>query len=70
MFINQDNLEESIYVFNDIDKSWLAGIEYVIHEYGNEEWFNAALHKVITDIYTKTKNEICTIPFTIIKKKT
>ena len=64
-----DSYMEVVYVFTDIDLSCVAAIEYVIYKYGTEEWFNAALNKVVMDIYAKTRKEICHIPFLIIKKK-
>ena len=57
------------YYFYDIDTSCIAAIEYVIYKYGNHIWFNAALKKVITDIYSKQRKDICSIPFTIIRRK-
>ena len=52
--------------FHDVDTSCLAAIEYVIRIYGREKWFNAALFKVITDLYSIPRKEICQIPFVII----
>ena len=62
-----DNQEEITYVFNNIDMSCLAAIEYVSYKYGNEEWFNAALTKVVTDTYSNSKSNVCNLPF-IFKK--
>ena len=59
----------STYIFYDVDKACVAAIEYVIFEYGEKFWFNAALNKVVTDTVVKSHDEICTIPFTIIKKE-
>lgn len=64
-----DSYTKTIYVFTDVDLSCVAAIEYVIYKYGTEEWFNAALNKVVMDIYTKTRKEICHIPFIITKKE-
>ena len=64
-----NNIKTTNYIFNDIDTSCIAAIEYVIYKYENEEWFNAALNKVVTDVYTKTGKNICHIPFIITKKE-
>ena len=64
-----DSYTKVIYVFTDVDLSCVAAIEYVICKYGTEEWFNAALNKVVMDIYAKTKQEICHMPFLITKKQ-
>ena len=66
----KSNSKEIIYVFNNVDVACVAAIEYVIREYGDQQWFNAALNKVITDIYSKNKKEdICHTPFIIIKRE-
>ena len=62
------NKQKEIYIFNDVDISCVAAIEYVIYKYGNENWFNAALNKVVTDIYSKNIKDICHTPFIIIKQ--
>lgn len=62
-------MNESIFIFHDIDKASIAAIEYVIFKHGDKIWFNAALNKVVTDILVKSHKEICTLPFTIIKKE-
>ena len=59
----------STYIFYDVDKACVAAIEYVIFKYGGKIWFNAALNKVVTDTVVKSHDELCTIPFTIIKKE-
>lgn len=63
-----NEFNETIFVFHDVDKSSIAAIEYVIFKYGNEEWLNAALNKAVTDLFTNSRKNICQIPF-IIKKK-
>lgn len=63
-FINE---REIIYIFTDFEKACIAAIEYVISKYGENIWFNAALHKTVTNVYVKSRNDICTFPFTIIK---
>ena len=60
---------KTVLVFNDVDTSCVAAIEYVIRKYGKEEWFNAALAKVVTDIYTKKRGEIVRTPFVIVKEE-
>ena len=66
---NNNNTKEitTTFVFNDVDIACIAAIEYVIYLYGNKLWFNAALNKIVTDIYLKTDKEICHIPFIILK---
>ena len=64
---NNDNNDKIIYIFNDIDTSCIAAIEYVIYKYKDKEWFNAALYKVVTDIYKKNRKDICQLPLYIIK---
>ena len=66
--INSNNKKIIFYYFYDIDTSCIAAIEYVIKKYGDQIWFNAALKKVITDIYSKQRKDICSIPFIIIKR--
>lgn len=61
-------MPSTIYIFHDIDKAYIAALEYVIFKYGENFWFNAALNKVVTDTLIKPHNEICSIPFIIIKK--
>lgn len=62
-------MSDIYYIFYDIDFSCIAAIEYVIYKYGNEKWFNAALNKVVTDMYLKNSQEICQPPLVIRKKK-
>ena len=70
MKLNKNQFDKVItFIFNDIDTACVAAIEYVIFMYGNKIWFNAALNKVVTNVYSKTDKEICHIPFIIIKKE-
>ena len=63
------NKNKNIYVFYDTDKTCIAAIEQVIRKYKNKKWFNAALKKVVTDSYLQIHDNICKIPFFIIKYK-
>ena len=62
-------IKEYNLIFTDIDKSCIAAIEFVINKYCEYEWFNAALNKVMIDLYSKSRQDICDIPFIINKKE-
>ena len=62
-------MKTKIFYFYDIDKSCIAGIEFVIIKYGKKKWFNAALKKVVQEVYCQKRKDICDIPFIIIKKE-
>lgn len=65
-----NKFKKTTFIFNDVNASCVGAIEYVIYMYGKEEWFNAALYKVVTDTFhAKTKNDICYIPFIMTKKE-